>query len=134
MIQTQDPRRQQPAKRTRQRRHDDIQRQPKRQLRPAIPPRHVIRNPRQHARLKHPQQEPDASRLREIVHKRCRERDDAEGERDGGNVPAWAYPLAHDVGGDLEHNVGDVEDGEEGVVVVALEAELLFEAGDFGIS
>lgn len=48
----------------------------------------------------------------------------AEAEGDGGDVPAGSDPFAGDVGGDLEDDVGDVENGQESVVVIALEVEV----------
>jgi hypothetical protein len=53
------------------------------------------------------------------VDERGAERGDAEAERDDGDEPAGPDPLAGDVGGDLEEDIGDVEDGEDGVVVVS---------------
>lgn len=59
---------------------------------------------------------------------------DAEAEGYRGDVPAWADVFAGHVGGDLEEDVRDVEDGEDFVVVVAREAEVGFEAGEFGVA
>ena len=72
--------------------------------------------------------------MSKVVHEGRGQRDDAEAEGDGRDEPAWPNPLAHDVGRDFEDNVRDVEDGEERIVVVALEAQVPLETGDFGIS
>ncbi len=62
------------------------------------------------------------------------DRDDAETERNGRDEPAGPDPLAHDVGGNLEQNVRDVEDGEQGIVVVTRHAKVFLKASNFGIS
>ena len=49
-----------------------------------------------------------------------------ESERDGGDEPAGTDVFAGHVGGDLEDDVGDVEDGEEFVVIVTFEPEVFF--------
>lgn len=46
---------------------------------------------------------------------------DAEAKRNAGNEPAGADPLACHVRGNLEDDVRDVEDAQDGVVVVVLE-------------
>lgn len=55
-------------------------------------------------------------------------REDAETERDAGDEPAGTDPFAANVRRDFEDDIGDVKDGEEGVVVVALETEVIFES------
>ena len=44
-------------------------------------------------------------------------------------TPSGTNPFAAHVGRNLEKNVADVKDGQDGVVVVALEMEVLLEAG-----
>lgn len=58
----------------------------------------------------------------------------AKAERDGRNEPAGANPLAAHVGGKLKDDVGNVEDGQEEVVVVALEAKVLLKTGQARIA
>ena len=59
---------------------------------------------------------------------------DSEAEWDAGNEPARANPFTGHVGWDLEDNVGDVEDGENPVVVISFQVEILLETSEFGIA
>jgi hypothetical protein len=45
-----------------------------------------------------------------VVHKRRTNRCDTKTQRNDRNEPAGPYPLASDVGGDLEDNIADIED------------------------
>lgn len=51
--------------------------------------------------------------------------EDAEAEGGGWNEPPGTDIFAEDVRRDFEHDVADVEDGEHGVVVVAVKVEVL---------
>ena len=130
MRELQDPRREEPTKRPRQRRCDDIQRQPEREFTATIPSREIIRDPRHHTGLEQAQHEPHPARLRSIMHESRTDGTDAEAERDGRNEIARPDELAADVGGDLEDDVGDVEDGEDLVVIVSLQFEIFGKTGD----
>jgi hypothetical protein len=50
------------------------------------------------------------------------------------NKPAWAHPFAYHIRWDFEDDVTDVEDGQDGIVIISLESQVLFEACDFCIS
>ena len=57
----------------------------------------------------------------------CSQGSNAKADRNGRDEPARTPPFADDVGRDLEDYVRDVEDGQDGVVIVALHAEILLE-------
>jgi hypothetical protein len=57
----------------------------------------------------------------------CSQGSNAKADRNGRDEPARTPPFADDVGRDLEDDVRDVEDGQDGVVIVALHAEILLE-------
>lgn len=59
---------------------------------------------------------------------------EAEAERDGGQIPAGTDELAQHVRRNLKDNVGDVEDGEDLVVVVTHQLQVLLEAGKLSIT
>lgn len=56
-----------------------------------------------------------------------------EVEGDGGDELVGVKVFVVDVGWDFENNVGDVEDGEEIVVVVVGKVEIFFEISNFGV-
>lgn len=64
----------------------------------------------------------------DVVDKSGANRANAEAQRNDGNKPAGTHPLAAHITWNLENNVGNVEDGQEAVVVVALELEVLLQA------
>lgn len=134
IVKFQNRRSKQPSKRSRQRRHDDVQRQAKRQLRATVPSRHVVRDAGEHARLKDAEQEADAADGSFRLDKGRGDADAAKEERGRGEEPARADVFAGDGRGDLKEDVGDVEDGEDHVVVVALEVEVLIQACDACVS
>jgi hypothetical protein len=68
------------------------------------------------------------------VHEGSPDGADTETERGCGDEPAWADPFAAHVGWDLEDDVGDVEDGKNGIVVVACEVKILFETGELCVT
>lgn len=70
----------------------------------------------------------------DVVNKGSANGRNAEAEGDDGDEPSWADPFAGNVGGNLEDDVADVEDGEDGIVVVARELEVLLQAGQAGVS
>lgn len=59
---------------------------------------------------------------------------DSEKEGDGWNEPPRANGLACHVGRDLKEDVGDVEDRENDIVVVARKAEVLLETCELGVA
>ena len=59
---------------------------------------------------------------------------DAKEERQKWKKPAGAHPFANKVRWDFENDVRDVEDGDDGVVVIALHAEVFIETSNFGVS
>lgn len=134
ILQFQNRRCEQPAKRPRQRRHDDVQRQAKRELGATVPSGHVVRDAGEHARLKDAQQEADAADGSFRLDESRGDADAAKEERGRGEEPTRADVFAGDGGGDLKEDVGDVEDGEDHVVVVALEVEVLVQARDTCVS
>ena len=88
VLQLQNSRRQKPAERAGQRRHDDVQGQPEGELRAPVPPRHVVRNSGQHARLKDAQDEADAAGLREGRDEGGKDGAEAEAEGCRGEEPS----------------------------------------------
>jgi hypothetical protein len=68
------------------------------------------------------------------VHKCGANGHDAEAERYGGDIPPGTYPFASHIGRDFKNDVGYVEDGEDGIVIVAFQVEFLFEPGEPCIS
>jgi len=70
----------------------------------------------------------------DIVHKSCADGAEAETKRDGRDEPARADPFAGHVGRDFEDDVGDVEDRENPVVVIAFEVKILFETGELRVT
>lgn len=60
--------------------------------------------------------------------------ENAKADRNGGNEPARTPPFADDVGKDLKDDVRDVEDGQNGVVIVTLEAEILLETCQMSVT
>jgi hypothetical protein len=55
----------------------------------------------------------------DIVHERCADRADTETQGDERDKPPRSDPFASHVCRDFEDDVGDIEDGENPVVVVA---------------
>lgn len=55
-------------------------------------------------------------------------------KRSGWNKPTRTNPFAGHVRRDFEDNVRNVEDGDELVVIVALELEILFKSGEPGVA
>lgn len=125
---------QETAERAGERGHDDVEGQSEGQLAPPVPPGQVVRDARQHAGLEDAEQEADAGSAVDVGDESGADGADAEPERDGGDEPAGADPLAGHVGGDLEDDVGDVEDGEDLVVVVARHVKVLLEPGELGVA
>lgn len=134
VVQREDGRGEQPAECAGQGRHDHVQRQAEGELGALVPAGEVVGNAGQHAGLEDAEEEADAADGGAGLAEGGGDGDDAEGEGGGGEEPAGADPLAEDGGGDLEEDVGDVEGGEDDVVVVAFEVEVLVEAGDSGVS
>jgi hypothetical protein len=128
VIQRQDSRSKQTTKCTRQRRHDDIQGQTVDKLCTTIPSRHVISNAREHACLEDTENKANTAHLGLVADESGEDGDKTETETGQGNKPARTHPFAEDICGDLENDVGDVEDGEDDVVVEVDETEVGFEA------
>jgi hypothetical protein len=70
----------------------------------------------------------------DVVHKRRTNRCDTETQRNDGDEPARPYPLASDVGWDLEDNIADIEDRQDRVVVVSFELEIFFQTRQTGVA
>ena len=64
----------------------------------------------------------------DVVHKPSADGADTETEGDRRDVPPRADPFAGHVGRYLEDDVGDVEDGQDRVVVVAFQTEIPLES------
>lgn len=126
--QLQDARGEQAPEGARQGGHDDVQGQAEGELAAAVPAGEVVGDAGHHAGLEDAEQEAHPHGLRLVRDEGGAERGDAEAEGDGGQEPAGADPFADDVGGDLEDDVADVEDGQDGVVVVSFQFEVRFEA------
>ena len=114
--------------------HDDVQGQPVDELGAAVPSGEVVGDSGKHACLEDAEDEAHARGRGEVGDEGGEDGGEAEAERGQGDEPAGAHPLAHDVGGDLEDDVADVEDGEDDVVVEAGEAEISLEAGETGVA
>lgn len=134
VVERQDGRGEQTAKGTGHGRHDDEEGQAEGELGAAVEAGEVVADSGEHAGLEHAEEEAHAGGLGKVVDKGRGQRDGAEAERDAGEPPSGAKVLAGDVGGDLKDDVRDVKDGEEGIVVVAGQAQVLFEAGDLGVA
>lgn len=134
IMQSQNRRRQQPAKRTRQRSRNDEERHAKGQLALAIPSREVQNQRRHHARLKDAEKESNGAQGGKVGDKGIADGEDAEAKRGGGDKPSWPDVFAECVAGNLEENVGDVKDGEGGIIVEAMEAQVFVETGYFGVA
>jgi hypothetical protein len=59
---------------------------------------------------------------------------ETEGQGDTGNKPSRAEPFAAHVCRNLADDVADIEDGQDGIVVEALEMKTLLETGNLGVS
>ena len=66
-----------------------------------------------------------------------------KGRTDGTNAkyqgrswkkPSWANPLAGDVAWNLEDDVRNIEDREDGIIIVPLKIEIFFKPGKFRIA
>lgn len=110
------------------------QRQAKSQLAATVPSREIVGDARQHSGFKSTQQEAHTGGAVDVVDKSSANRANAKAERDGRDEPTGANPLAAHVGGKLKDNIGNVEDGQEEVVVVALEAKVLLKTGQARIA
>src|ERR1700755_2259506 len=62
--------------------------------------------------------------------------DTAQTETQGGSwdEPAGANPFAEGGAGDLEEDVADIERGKDGIIIVALEVEILLKTGETSIA
>ncbi|KAI2283161.1 hypothetical protein LOZ03_006797 [Ophidiomyces ophidiicola] len=125
---------QQAAEGAGQRGHGDVEREAEGQLAAAVPARHVVGDAGEHAGLEDAEQEAHAAHGGLVLHEGGADGADAEAETDGGQIPAGADPLAQHVGGDLEEDVGDVEDAEHGIVVVAGHVQVFLQAGEARVS
>ena len=67
------------------------------------------------------------------MHEGRADRADAEHERDDRDEPSRPDPFTGYVGRDLEDDVGDVEDGENGIVVILLQPEFFLKTGKLGV-
>jgi hypothetical protein len=63
----------------------------------------------------------------DVVDESRADRADTKPKRDDWDEPSWAYPFAGNVRRDLEDDVGDVEDGENGIIVVSGQMKIFFE-------
>ena len=70
----------------------------------------------------------------DVVHKSGADGADTETEGDGRDVPPRADPFAGHVGRNFEDDVGDIEDGENLIVVVAFQAKILLETSQLGVT
>ena len=59
---------------------------------------------------------------------------DSKTKRHAGQKPSWSQPLAGHGAGDLEYNIGYVEDGENLVVLIPRQAQITFESGESSIA
>ena len=62
------------------------------------------------------------------------QRADSKRQRRGREEPARTQPLAGHGAGDFEHNVSDVKDAEDGIVVVVLHMEVFFKTGELRVA
>jgi len=130
MGEFENPRGQEATKCTRQRSHDDVEGEAESQFTSSVPSRHIVCDTGHHAGFEDAQKKSHATSSAEIVHECCTDGDDTKCERDCWKIPSGAYPLAGHVGRDLKENIGDVKDGEDGVVVVIFQVEVFFETGE----
>lgn len=79
-------------------------------------------------------QEPHSTSAREIFDEGSTKGYDAKAQCSRRKEPTRSQPFAKGVRRDLKQNVGDVENRENAVVVVASELEVLLEAGELRIS
>lgn len=93
----------------------------------------VVSDARQDTSFKN-YEEANGANLDSILNEGCPNRADPKAKRDGRDEPAGPAPLAHDVGGNLKQDVRYVEDGENHVVVITDQANVLFETRQSGIS
>jgi hypothetical protein len=94
---------------------------------PTVESRHGKSNARENTCLGNTKDDPNRNSGSERVNKSKAERRDAKHGRSAGNELARPDNLAEDRHGDLGYGVGDVEDGEEVVVLEPLEAEVFLE-------
>lgn len=71
LIKRENRRRQKTTKGPRKGSHDNVERQSKGKLGATVPPRHVVRDPGKHTRLKDAQHKTDAADLRGVIDERC---------------------------------------------------------------
>lgn len=62
------------------------------------------------------------------------QRRDPKAERYGGQKPPWSDPFTGETRRDLKDDIADVEDGQDRVIAVPGQAQILLEAGEAGIS
>jgi hypothetical protein len=134
MVEFEDSRGEKTTECTGKRSHDDVEGETKCEFAPAIPAGHVVCNSRHHTGFEHPEKETNCGGGVDIIHERSADRADAKTEGKGGDIPPRTDPLASHVGGNFEENIGDIEDGEDFIVIVTFEAEIFFESGDLRIT
>lgn len=114
--------------------HDDVETETEGELGTAVPSREIVGDAGKHTSLESTEEEANTGGLGEVVDESHGDGKTTEAEGDGGDEPAGAKVLAADVGWDLENNVGDVEDGEETVVVVTGKVEIILETSNPGVA
>lgn len=87
----------------------------------------VVGNARQHASLEDAQNEANGANRVDVVDKGRRNGNGAKAQRDDGDEPSRTDPLAADIRRNLKEDVRDVEDGQDLVVVVTFEVEILLQ-------
>lgn len=69
-----------------------------------------------------------------VVHESGADRAYTEPKGGGRDEPPRTDQFASHIGRDLEYDIGDVEDGEHPVVVIAFQVEVLFETGQLRVT
>jgi hypothetical protein len=133
-VELENRRSQQSAKCSGQRGGDDEQGHPKGQFTLAIPSRQKVHERWHHPRLEEAEHEAHSTQIRKVGYKGVANGEEAKAHGDDGDEPPRPNKLAKDVARNLKDNVGDEEDGQGRVVVIAFEIEVLFEAGDAGVA
>lgn len=122
-----------PAKRSRQARAPEEEREAPLRLGSLVPHPDQVERAREHAGLGEAQEEPRGEQAAVALHQALADRDEAEEEHAARQPDVRLELLQQDVGRDFKGDVGDEEDGQRGVVLGRFQAQILLQPEDRGI-
>lgn len=134
-VHVEDTTREQGTKGTSKGSGNHVKRKAEAQLGTLVPTREVVGNAGKHTSLENTEEEADTAKLGLGVNVAGADADDAEADSGGGEEPTGSHPLTADRGRNLEDNVGDVEDRDDGVIVpLAHHAKFLLQTSESSIA